>query len=128
MFPLLSAAGINPVLAAGQIEGGIVQGIGFAIYEDVALTKRHEEHPVHKLHHSHHGRHAPGSTWNSSNFLMPITVPIRPKGLAKCPSYGPAPAVAAAVAHALGGNFINEIPLNSQAHHDSRGGSRGPAR
>ena len=26
---------INPVLAAGQIEGGVAQGIGFALYENV---------------------------------------------------------------------------------------------
>src|SRR5205807_8193172 len=26
---------INPILATGQIEGGVAQGIGFALYEDV---------------------------------------------------------------------------------------------
>ena len=26
---------INPTLAAGQIEGGVAQGIGWALYEDV---------------------------------------------------------------------------------------------
>ena len=26
---------INPVLAAGQIEGGVAQGMGFALYENV---------------------------------------------------------------------------------------------
>src|SRR5262249_9212397 len=30
---------INPVLASGQIEGGIAQGIGFALYEHVVLDR-----------------------------------------------------------------------------------------
>src|SRR5262249_25170277 len=30
---------INPDLAAGQIEGGIAQGVGFAIYENVVMER-----------------------------------------------------------------------------------------
>jgi CO/xanthine dehydrogenase Mo-binding subunit len=30
---------INPKLAQGQVEGGIVQGIGMAVYEDVKISK-----------------------------------------------------------------------------------------
>jgi len=30
---------INPILARGQVEGGIVQGIGMALYEDVQVSK-----------------------------------------------------------------------------------------
>ena len=32
---------INPVLAGGQIEGGIAQGIGYALYEKVILQNGH---------------------------------------------------------------------------------------
>ena len=32
---------INPVLAGGQIEGGIAQGIGYALYEKVVLQNGH---------------------------------------------------------------------------------------
>ena len=31
---------INPVLAAGQIEGGVAQAIGFALYEERRLARR----------------------------------------------------------------------------------------
>ncbi|MCK5388606.1 MAG: xanthine dehydrogenase family protein molybdopterin-binding subunit, partial [Candidatus Izimaplasma sp.] len=31
---------INPMLAKGQVEGGIVQGIGMAMYEEVIYTKK----------------------------------------------------------------------------------------
>jgi CO/xanthine dehydrogenase Mo-binding subunit len=30
---------LNPALAAAQIEGGIAQGVGFALYEDVVLER-----------------------------------------------------------------------------------------
>ncbi len=32
---------LNPVLAAGQIEGGMAQGIGYALYEKVLLEDGH---------------------------------------------------------------------------------------
>ena len=105
---------INPVLAAGQIEGGIVQGIGFAIYEDVVLER--------------------GAMKNTqyTNYIIPTTAdtpridvefvefpyansgPYQAKGIGEMPIDGPAPAVAAAVAHALGDHFINEIPLTPE--------------
>ncbi len=33
---------INPEVALGQCDGGIIQGIGFAIYEDIIYDKKHE--------------------------------------------------------------------------------------
>ena len=32
---------MHPVLAAGQIEGGVAQGIGYALYEKVVLQNGH---------------------------------------------------------------------------------------
>jgi CO/xanthine dehydrogenase Mo-binding subunit len=102
---------LNPVLAEAQIEGGIAQGIGFALYEDVVLER--------------------GAMKNNqfTNYIIPTTAdtpdihvefvefpstnpgPYHAKGIGEMPIDGPAPAIASAVAHALGGRFINEIPL-----------------
>ena len=31
---------LHPILAAGQIEGGVAQGIGYALYEKVIAPQR----------------------------------------------------------------------------------------
>jgi len=102
---------LNPILAASQIEGGIAQGVGFALYEHVALDR--------------------GAMKNNqfTNYIIPTAAdtpdiqvefiesatsspgPFGAKGIGEMPIDGPAPAIAAAVAQALGGQFINEIPL-----------------
>jgi CO/xanthine dehydrogenase Mo-binding subunit len=102
---------INPALASAQIEGGIAQGIGFALYENVVLER--------------------GAMKNNqfTNYIIPTTAdmpeiqvefvqfpyanpgPFHAKGIGEMPIDGPAPAIASAVAHALGGRFINELPL-----------------
>ena len=102
---------INPVLAAGQIEGGIAQAVGFALYENVVLEQ--------------------GAMKNTqfTNYIIPTTAdtpdirvefvefpyanpgPYQAKGIGEMPIDGPAPAIGSAVAHALGGRFINELPL-----------------
>jgi CO/xanthine dehydrogenase Mo-binding subunit len=102
---------LNPALAASQIEGGIAQGIGFALYEDVVLDR--------------------GAMKNNqfTNYMIPTTAdtpdiqvefiefpyanpgPYHAKGIGEMPIDGPAPAIASAVAQALDGRFINEIPL-----------------
>jgi CO/xanthine dehydrogenase Mo-binding subunit len=102
---------LNPALAASQIEGGIAQGIGFALYEDVVLDR--------------------GAMKNNqfTNYIIPTTAdtpdiqvefiefpyanpgPYHAKGIGEMPIDGPAPAIASAVAEALGGRFITEIPL-----------------
>ena len=100
---------INPVLAAGQIEGGVAQGIGFALYEKVAWRE--------------------GRMINNqmTNYIMPTSVDIpnirvhfeeRPyehgpggaKGIGELPMDGPAPAIVNAVENATGVSF-KEIPL-----------------
>jgi len=100
---------IHPVLAAGQVEGGTVQGLGYALLEDV--------------------RWKDGRVWNHqlTNYIIPTAVdtpPIRvefvdnpythgprgAKGVGEIPMDGPAPAVVAAIAHATG-RRVDEIPV-----------------
>jgi CO/xanthine dehydrogenase Mo-binding subunit len=103
---------INPVLAAGQIEGGVAQGIGFALYENVAWLE---------------GRMVNGQM---TNYIMPTSMDVPPirvffeenpysrgpagaKGIGELPLDGTAPAIANAVANATGTD-IRRVPLTPE--------------
>ena len=92
---------IHPVLAAGQIEGGTLQGLGWALLEEV--------------------RWQDGRVWNQqlTNYIIPTSADSPPidtilvenpyshgpqgaKGVGELPMDAPAPAVIAAIAHATG--------------------------
>jgi CO/xanthine dehydrogenase Mo-binding subunit len=93
---------IHPLLAAGQIEGGVAQGIGWALYENVVWKD---------------GRMANN---RFTDYIIPTTVDIPPirtffaeapwpygpgggaKGIGELPMDGPAPAIANAIADACG--------------------------
>ena len=103
---------IHPVLAAGQIEGGVAQGIGFAVYENVVWRE---------------GRMANGQF---TNYIVPTSVdvpairvffdevpyphgPSGAKGIGELPMDGPAPAIVNAIEDALGGPHpaLHHVPL-----------------
>ncbi len=101
---------IHPILAAGQIEGGVAQGIGYALYENVVWKD---------------GRMANGQM---TNYIMPTAAdvplirvffeevpyaygPAGAKGIGELPMDGPAPAILSAVENALGITGLNQIPL-----------------
>jgi CO/xanthine dehydrogenase Mo-binding subunit len=100
---------LNPVLAAGQITGGVAQGIGFALYEKVVWQS--------------------GRMINNqmTNYIMPASMDLPPirvffeelgnvhgahgaKGIGELPMDGPAPAIVNAVEDASGIRF-RSIPL-----------------
>jgi CO/xanthine dehydrogenase Mo-binding subunit len=100
---------LNPVLAEGQITGGVAQGIGFALYEKVVW---------------HDGRMLNNQM---TNYIMPTSVDLPPirvffeehgnvhgahgaKGIGELPMDGPAPAIVNAVEDATGVRF-DSIPL-----------------
>jgi CO/xanthine dehydrogenase Mo-binding subunit len=104
---------INPVLASGQIEGGVAQAIGWALYERVVWRE---------------GRMANGEM---TNYIMPTSMDLPPirvffeeqpyafgpsgaKGIGELPMDGPAPAILNAVAHATGAD-PKAIPLTPEA-------------
>jgi CO/xanthine dehydrogenase Mo-binding subunit len=103
---------INPTLATGQIEGGVAQGIGWALYEDVVWRE--------------------GRMVNSqmTNYIMPTSMdlpdirvyfeevpyqygPSGAKGIGELPMDGPAPAIFNAVAHATGAD-VTRLPLTPE--------------
>ena len=100
---------LHPVLAAGQIEGGVAQGIGYALYEKVVWKD--------------------GRMLNNqmTNYIMPTSADIPPvhvyfeeipfehgaygaKGIGELPMDGPAPAILNAIENATGHAF-NHVPL-----------------
>src|ERR1700730_16883634 len=100
---------LHPVLAAGQIIGGVAQGIWFALYEKVVWEK---------------GRMKNGQM---TNYIMPTAADLPPirvyfeeignilgvygaKGIGELPMDGPAPAIVNAIGDALKSNF-DSIPL-----------------
>jgi CO/xanthine dehydrogenase Mo-binding subunit len=103
---------INPALAAGQIEGGVAQGVGFALYENVVWQE---------------GRMANAQM---TNYAMPTSMdlpeirvffeeipyergPAGAKGIGELPLDGTAPAIANAIAHATGAD-VRQIPVTPE--------------
>ena len=103
---------IHPVLAAGQIEGGVAQAIGMALYENVVWRE---------------GRMANGQM---TNYIMPTAADIPPirvffeehpypfgprgaKGIGELPMDGPAPAILNAIENATGIS-VREIPATPE--------------
>jgi CO/xanthine dehydrogenase Mo-binding subunit len=100
---------LNPVLATGQIEGGIAQGIGYALYEKVVMQNGHMANN------------------QMTNYIIPTAADVPPihvffeeipfkyggygaKGIGELPHDGPAPAIVNAIKDATGVSF-HSIPL-----------------
>ncbi len=104
---------INPILAAGQIEGGVAQAIGFTLFENVVWQN---------------GRMANNQM---TNYIIPTPADIPPirvyfeenpyaygpggaKGIGELPMDGPAPAILNAIENATGVAF-DHVPLMPEA-------------
>ena len=105
---------VHPILAAGQIEGGVAQAIGFTLYENVVWRD--------------------GRMLNNgmTNYVMPTSVDLPPirvhfeeqpyqygpaggaKGIGELPMDGGAPAILNAIEHATGVSFTH-VPLMPEA-------------
>ena len=103
---------VNPTLAESQLEGGIIQGLGYALFEERVLDERLGM----QLNPTMHDYKIPtiGDVPAIEAFFVDTADPVAnhtgAKGLAEPPIIGTAPAVANAVAHALGIE-ISQIPL-----------------
>ena len=100
---------LHPILAKGQVEGGVAQGIGYALYEKCVYEDGHLMNN------------------QMTNYIMPTSAdlpdihvhfeevpsihgPGGAKGIGELPMDGPAPAILNAIENALGIAF-NTIPL-----------------
>ncbi|HZW78903.1 MAG TPA: xanthine dehydrogenase family protein molybdopterin-binding subunit [Candidatus Deferrimicrobiaceae bacterium] len=112
---------LHPLLARGQIIGGIAQGIGFSLYEKVVWQN---------------GRMQNGQM---TNYIIPTSTDMPPirvffeelgnvygahgaKGIGELPMDGPAPAIINAVSNALGVH-LNLVPLLPEDIMDAIGAS-----
>jgi CO/xanthine dehydrogenase Mo-binding subunit len=103
---------LHPVLATGQITGGVAQGIGFALFEKVVWDR---------------GRMQNGQM---TNYVIPTSADLPPirvyfeewgnahgafgaKGIGELPMDGPAPAVVNAITDAIG-VALNSIPATPE--------------
>ncbi|MCU1280355.1 MAG: aldehyde oxidase and xanthine dehydrogenase molybdopterin binding protein [bacterium] len=103
---------IHPILAEGQIEGGTLQGIGWALYEEVVMRD--------------------GKMQNASltNYIIPTTLdtppiaveivehpygngPFGAKGVGECPIDGPAAAIVNAI-RAATGKRLDAVPATAE--------------
>jgi len=103
---------VHPILVAGQIEGGTLQGLGWALCEEV--------------------RRRDGRVWNAqlTNYIIPTSAdappidveivevpypggPFGAKGVGELPMDVPAPAVIDAIAQATGCR-LDEIPATPE--------------
>ncbi len=91
---------IHPMLAAGQIEGGSAQGLGYALLEEVVMRDgRMANASADQLHHPDDARLR--RRWRSSMLENPYEHgPFGAKGVGEMPIDGPAPAVINALRHA----------------------------
>ncbi len=104
---------LNPVIVTGQIEGGVVQAIGWALSEEVKM------------------RDGVMANANFTNYIIPTFAdvptirvhllerpykygPFGAKGIGELPCDGPAPALLNALSHALGGVELNSLPATPE--------------
>jgi CO/xanthine dehydrogenase Mo-binding subunit len=118
---------IHPLLAAGQIEGGVAQGIGWALYENVVWKEGRMSNdrmtdyivptsadvpPIRVLFEEHPYAHGPSGA----------------KGIGELPMDGPAPAIFNAIADATGLD-LRRVPATPEvvfeAMQAASGGDRG---
>ena len=104
---------INPVIVAGQLEGGAIQGLGYATCEEVVLDDQ-------------------GRMRNDrlTNYIIPTSLdapemitriveipfaggPFGAKGIGEIPMDGPAPAVAQAIEQATG-IVLDKLPMTPE--------------
>ncbi len=104
---------INPMQAEGQAEGAAVQGLGYALSEEMLLDDRGRMLNPGFLDYKILGaKDVP----NLTTILVPTEEPLGPygaKSIAEIPINGPAPAVANAIFNAVGVR-LRQLPMTSE--------------
>ena len=103
---------INPLLARSQLEGGIIQGLGFALFEERVIDERLGLPLNAGLHDYKVPTMAdiPEIDASCLDTVDTVANPIGSRGLAEPPLIPTAPAIANAVSNALGVS-VTELPL-----------------
>jgi len=104
---------VNPALVEGQIEGGTLQGMGYALYEEIVSENGRIKNPQFSTYIIPTAADMPE--------IVPVIVearysegPLGAKGFGEQPLMGVAPAIANAVCHALVGISVHKLPLTPE--------------
>jgi xanthine dehydrogenase YagR molybdenum-binding subunit len=103
---------LNPLLARSQLEGGILQGIGYALFEERVVDERLGL-PLNANLHDYKiptMSDVPAIDASCLDAVDTVANPVGARGLAEAPIIPTAPAIANAVADALGVS-LNDLPL-----------------
>jgi CO/xanthine dehydrogenase Mo-binding subunit len=103
---------INPTLATSQVEGGVIQGLGYALFEERVLDER-SGMPLNPTMHDYKIPTMADIPTIETIFVGRADIVANhtgAKGLSEPPIIGVAPAIANAVANAIGAE-VTEIPM-----------------
>lgn len=104
---------VNPNLARLQTEGGIAQGIGMALFEDISYTDRGHLHENSFMQYKLPTRLDVGEIRVEFESSYEPTGPFGAKSIGEIVINTPAPAIASAVSHACGVQ-IRELPITAE--------------
>ncbi|WP_031514621.1 xanthine dehydrogenase family protein molybdopterin-binding subunit [Desulfofalx alkaliphila] len=104
---------VNPNLARIQTEGGLVQGIGLALYEDVRYDKKGNMQTNNFMNYKIPCRKDIGNITVVFEESYEPSGPFGAKSLGEVVTNSPAPAIAAAVYNAVGVR-INDLPITPE--------------
>jgi carbon-monoxide dehydrogenase large subunit len=100
---------VNPLLAAGQVQGSVVQGIGQALLENMVYSPEGQPLTGSLLDYAvPRATHVPALTLDTLETLSPLT-PLGVKGIGELPTLAAPAAVANAVMDALSHRGIRHI-------------------
>jgi CO/xanthine dehydrogenase Mo-binding subunit len=103
---------IHPLLTEGQIEGGMLQAVGYALTEELVWKEG-------RIQNNSLTNYIIPTSMDTPNIIVDLVEnpykygPYGAKGVGELPMDGPAPAIIGAIAHATG-RFIPEIPVTPE--------------
>lgn len=108
---------INPNLTRIQTEGGLVQGIGMAMYEDITYSPKGQMYENSLMQYKIPTRQDVGRLRVEFESSYEQTGPFGAKSIGEVVINTPAPAIASAVAHAAGVQ-IRDLPVTAEKIYD----------
>ena len=104
---------LNPNLTRIQTEGGLAQGIGMALYEDVTYSPKGQVYENSLMQYKIPTRQDVGTIRVEFESSYEKTGPFGAKSIGEVVINTPSPAIASAVAHATG-VYVRELPITAE--------------
>ena len=104
---------VNPSLARVQVEGGIAQGIGMALYEDIVYNKKGKTYSNSFMQYKIPSRLDVGTIRVEFESSYEPTGPFGAKSIGEIVINTPSPAISNAIQNAVG-VIIRELPMTAE--------------